>query len=223
MATSLYGTRATPDYWAMLRDGYKTVDVPIVSREVTTSGESVGSSTTVQSKQLTGRGAVGAVGVGMAIGSQIGKAVGGYITAKGQASALRSQAAISEANAQVAQFGVEQAFRAGEAQVAAIGLKQAETKAAQRNAFAANGVAVGVGSSAEVMASTDLQAAVDKMTAKQNALAQAWGYRRQRMMSIAQAEGQRIMAGATTRAGRVGMYAGLASAALGAWAGFSGV
>ena len=223
MATSYYNPWVGPDYWGMLREGYRLVDVPIESHEITTDGKAIDSSTTIRAHQATDRTAIGAIGVGTSVGRSIGNAVGGYLEARGKASALRSQAAVSEANARVMQFGVEQAFRAGEAQVAAIGLKQAETKAAQRNAFAANGVAVGVGSTAEVMASTDLQAAVDKMTAKQNALAQAWGYRRQRMMSIAQAEGQRVMASATSRAGRVGMYAGLASAAMGAWAGFSGV
>ena len=214
---NLYYQYGGPDFWTMLRKGTTTKKVV---GETNIEGMSFPSYT--EEKTLTTSGMVGAVGVSMQIGSQIGEAIGGYINAKASAAALGSQALIAEDNAKVMQFGVEQAFRAGESQLAAIGYKQAETKAAQKVAFAANGISIGVGSSAEQLASTDLQAEVDKITARQNALAQAWSYRRQKMMSIAQAKGARIMANATTKAGRVSMYAGLASAAMGAWAGMAG-
>lgn len=163
----------------------------------------------------------GAAALGAKIGSEIGSAVGTGITARGAASALSSQAAVTEDNAHVAQFGVEQAFRYGEAQIAQIGRKQAETKARQRVAFAANGLALGVGSTAEVAASTDINAEMDKDTARMNALMRAWGYRRQRMMGFAQAKGQRLMARATRSAGNATMFAGLAGTALNAWAGYA--
>lgn len=216
-----YRTQYGVDYYKLYRNGR----TPIKTKAIYSVGEpntrvKIGEETT--GGELTASGWAGAAGIGMEIGKGVGEAIGGYITAKATASALRAQASISEDNARVAQFGVEQAFRAGETQLAQIGYKQAETKARQRVAYAANGIAIGVGSSAEVMASTDIEAEVDKITAQQNALAQAWGYRRQRMMSFAQAEGNRIMAKATTSAGRANMYAGLASTALSAWAGFSG-
>ena len=215
MSTYYNHSYATPDYWKLFRNGrspvYKVQPGPGMSEEVVQTGE-----------KLNASGYAGAVGIGMQIGQGVGQAIGGYIEASAAATALRAQAAITEDNAYVAQFGVEQAFRAGEAQLAQIGYKQSETKARQRVAYAANGVAIGVGSSAEVMASTDIQAEVDKANARVNALQQAWGYRRQRMMAFAQAEGNRIMAKATTRAGRVNMYAGLAATALSAWAGYAG-
>lgn len=210
-----YHTQYGVDYYKLLRNGR----VPIYEQKINAAGpdrQATGET------ELTASGWAGAAGVGMEIGKGIGEAIGGYITTRAQAHALRAQAAVTEDNAYAAQFGVEQAFRAGEAQLAQIGYKQAQTKAAQRVAYAANGVAIGVGSSAEVMASTDIQAEADKITARQNALAQAWGYRRQRIMGFAQAKGNRIMANATTRAGRATMVAGLASTALSAWAGFAG-
>ena len=216
-----YRTQYGVDYYKLFRNGR----TPIKTKAIYSVGEpntrvKIGEETT--GGELTASGWAGAAGIGMEIGKGVGEAIGGYITAKATASVLRAQASISEDNARVAQFGVEQAFRAGETQLAQIGYKQAETKARQRVAYAANGIAIGVGSSAEIMASTDIEAEVDKITARQNALAQAWGYRRQRMMSFAQAEGNRIMAKATMSAGRANMYAGLASTALSAWAGFSG-
>ena len=221
MSKYTYHTQYGVDYYKLYREGR----TPIKKKAIYSIGEpdsrvKIGEETT--GGELTASGWAGAAGIGMEIGKGVGEAIGGYITAKATASALCAQASVSEDNARVAQFGVEQAFRAGETQLAQIGYKQAETKARQRVAYAANGIAIGVGSSAEVMASTDIEAEVDKITARQNALSQAWGYRRQRMMSFAQAEGNRIMAKATTSAGRVNMYAGLASTALSAWAGFSG-
>lgn len=221
MSRYTYHTQYGVDYYKLYRNGR----TPIQKQAIYSTGEpntrvKIGEKTT--GGELTASGWAGAAGIGMEIGKGVGDAIGGYITAKATATALRAQAAISEDNARVAQFGVEQAFRAGELQLAQIGHKQAETKAQQRVAYAANGIAIGVGSSAEAMASTDLQAEADKITARQNALAQAWGYRRQRMMAFATAEGNRIMAKATTKAGRVNMYAGLASTALSAWAGFAG-
>lgn len=216
-----YLTQYGVDYYKLFRNGR----TPIKKQAIYSVGEpntrvKIGEKTT--GGELTTAGWAGAAGIGMEIGKGVGEAIGGYLTARATASALYAQAAISEDNARVAQFGVEQAFRAGELQLAQIGYKQSETKARQRVAYAANGIAIGVGSSAEVMASTDIEAEQDKITARQNALAQAWGYRRQRMMAFATAEGNRIMAKATTKAGRVSMYAGLASTALSAWAGFAG-
>lgn len=238
------------DYWSMWRDGVREVkkqvetqrvvytpgeyatqswegdeerggDGPIVS----TPGGSAHLETVTETqikKEATGAGIAGAFGAGMDIGKGIGDAVGAYLTAKGKAAQLGAAAGISEDNARVAQFGVDAAFRAGEAQIARIGYEQAEKRGRSLVAFAANGIAGNVGSAAEHMASIDLKASVDKLTAQQNALAQAWGYRRQRMMDFAEADADRIMAKATARAGRVTMYSGLASTAMKAWAGYEG-
>ncbi len=218
MASYFNSTTVGVDFYRLLRGSIATQKVYSVGEP--NSRRVIGEKTVITNKL----GAfVGKAGIGYSIGKGAGDAVASYITARGTASALASQASVTKDNGYVAQMGVEQAFRAGEAQIAAIGMKQADVKAQQRTAFAANGIAIGVGSAAELAASTDLQAEVDKITARQNALAQAWGYRRQRMMSFAQAEGQRIMANATKSAGRVQMFAGLASTALQAAGGFASI
>lgn len=174
------------------------------------------------SAPMTGKQLGAALALGMGLGADLGSAIGKGIIASGSAAALRSQAAVTEDNAQIAQMGVEQAFRFGEAQIAQIGRQQAEVKARQRVAFAANGLSIGVGSTAEIAATTDINAETDKQTARLNALMKAWGYRRQRRMAFAQAEGQRIMAKATRTAGYVTMGADLMNTAFNAWAGATG-
>ena len=229
------------DYWSMLRESYQQIP------EVTyTPGKDWGP----QSIQVDDNGVIGdtadyytspggeaslayktqatkatytaAAGIGMQIGKELGDAVGAYLVAKGKAAQLNAQASITEDNARLAQLGVEQAFRNGEAQVAKIGYEQAEKKAQSRTAFAANGIALNVGSTAEHQASIDIKAAADKMTAEQNALAAAWGYRRQRIMGFATARGERLIAYAPRRAGRATMYSGIASTIMSAWSGYQG-
>lgn len=152
------------------------------------------------------------IGFGMQVGGQVGGSYGAYVMAKAAADSLLSAAAATEDNARLMQLGVEQSYRAGEYQIAHLTMRAAEIKAQQRTAYAANGVAVGVGSAAEVAASTDLQKEVDKYTAQMNALQGAWNYRRKKIMGYAQAKGQRITAGATKAAGRGTMLAGMMSA-----------
>lgn len=210
-------TFKAPNFYSLLKNSLKTTNVYDV--EGVDSGHVIGTKTEVADK--TGA-MVGALGIGLEVGQGIGEAVGAYISAKATAASYAAQASISRDNAYAAQFGVEQSFKQGEAAVASIGYKQAETKARQRVAMAANGVAIGVGSSAEQLASTDISAEQDKLVAQQNALSQAWGYRRQRMVGLAQARGAEIMAHAAKSAGRVQMYAGLAATAIGAAGGYYG-
>lgn len=217
MASYFNSTTYNVDFYRLFRDSYTTQNAYSVGEP--DSRKVIGKKTVVTNK-LGFYG--GAAGIGYGIGKGVGDALSAYITARGTAAVLAAQASITEDNGYFAQMGVEQAFRAGEAQIAAVGMKQADVKAQQRTAFAANGIAIGVGSAAEQAASTDIQAEVDKITAQQNALAQAWGYRRQRMMAFAQAKGQRIMADATRSAGRTQMLGGIASTAAQAVGGFMG-
>lgn len=220
MATSSYfSAYYGPDYWSLLRDGME--EVPTYAIQNGGMGMSEDVAQTGSEMRLTPAGVVGALGIGLSLGKGFGDAVGGYLTARDTASALNAQASVSEDNARLAQMGAEQAFKAGEYQMAMIGQKQAETKAKQKAAIAANGIAIGVGSAAEQTASTDISATQDKIIAQQNALMQAWGYRRQRMLSFARAEGMRKIASATRSAGLVNMAAGIAGTAVGGWAGYS--
>lgn len=150
---------------------------------------------------LSAGGAAGAAG-GAAIGMMVGKAIGDtysvWSKGKTQRYVLKQQARIADSNAGLSQLGVEQAFRAGEAEAGAITLQAAQVKASQRTALAANGIAVdGSGTAAELYTDTDLKKEVDKNTALSNALATAWGYRRQKIGFETEAAIDRKMSSST--------------------------
>ena len=155
---------------------------------------SSGGAKKVETKKQTGDNVWGSIGVGLMIGAALGQAHTAYTSARIQASNLAAQSRISADNAKLAQVGVEQAFRRGEAEISQLTRKAALVKAQQRTAFAARGVALGVGNTAEVMASTDISKEADKMTVEANALAAAWGYRRRAIMAEAQSKAQAEMA-----------------------------
>ena len=132
------------------------------------------------------QGAAGGASVGLAIGQAIGGMYSAWKGGKTLDYVMQKQAEISEQNRQMAQLSAETAFRQGEAQAAQMTYKSGQIKAKQRTAMAANGVKVGVGSSAEVLASTDIMKEIDKSTIQMNALQAAWGYRQQAIQASAQ-------------------------------------
>lgn len=106
-------------------------------------------------------------------------AYGAKAVATGQQSALNYQANISDLNAQLAESNAQQELLRGQRRVAALTLKAGHLKSSQRASLAANGVDLGVGSPAEVLASTDLMKESDVSTITANAIRSAWGYRLQ--------------------------------------------
>lgn len=124
--------------------------------------------------------AMGNLSIGLSLGQAIGSVYSAFASASATKYALNKQAQIMSDNREIAQMGAESAFRAGEAQIAQLTYKAGQRKAAQRASYAANGVAMsGGGSYAEVLASGDIMKEIDKDTAEMNALANAWGYKRQ--------------------------------------------
>ena len=127
---------------------------------------------------------------GASIGLAIGQAIGGMYAAWRGGKTLdyvaKQKAAIAEENRQMAQLSAESAYLQGQAQVAQLTYRAGQIKAKQRTAFAANGVVLGEGSSAETMASTDLMKEIDKRTAQMNAMSAAWGYKQQAIQASAQ-------------------------------------
>ena len=121
----------------------------------------------------------GGLSIGMAIGQAIGGAFSAYTQSKTSSYVLKQQRKILEANKAVAQMGAESAMRAGESQIAQITYQAGQTKAKQRANYAASGVALGDGSARDVLTTTDVLKKLDTRTARMNALANAWGYRRQ--------------------------------------------
>lgn len=113
------------------------------------------------------------------IGGGVTSAVGSYYGAQGQKVALKSQAAIADVNARIAELGAQSALNQGQQQVGALTLKAGQLKSSQRASMAANGIDLGVGNAAEVLASTDIMKEIDKNTVEANAVRNAWGYRTQ--------------------------------------------
>ena len=131
-------------------------------------------------------GAAGGASIGLAIGQAIGGMYSAWKGGKTTDYVMKKQAEISEQNRQMAQLAAESAYRQGEAQIAQLTYKAGQVKAKQRTAFAANGVKLGAGSTAEVMATTDIMKEVDKSTIQLNAIQAAWGYKQQALQASAQ-------------------------------------
>lgn len=131
--------------------------------------------------------AMGSASIGIAIGQAIGSLYGAWSTGRTLKYVGEKQAQIAEDNRQRGQMAAESVFRQAESQIAQLTYRAGQVKAKQRTAYGANGVAVGVGSSAEVLASTDLMKELDVDTARMNALSAAWGYKNQAVQAGAQA------------------------------------
>jgi hypothetical protein len=121
-----------------------------------------------------GQGVLAAQGAGAAA-----SAVGAYFSARSQQIAARGAADIADINAQQSEQAAQQELYRGNAEVAAATQRAGQVKGAQRAAFAANGVDLGVGSAAEVLTSTDMAKENDIATITGNAVRAAWGYRMQ--------------------------------------------
>ncbi len=92
---------------------------------------------------------------------------------------LETQASIADTNARFAELGAQSTLLQGQQQVGALTLNAGRLKSRQRAVLAANGIDLGVGSAAEIQASTDIMTEIDKNTLEANAVRSAWGMRTQ--------------------------------------------
>ena len=88
-----------------------------------------------------------------------------------------AQANLARKNAQLMERQYQQTLYASERAIVQKTAEAGRVKASQRASLAANGIAIGEGSAAELQASTDLIKEIDVNQMKTNALQQAWGYR----------------------------------------------
>lgn len=102
----------------------------------------------------------------------------------------QSQANIARLNAQMMERQAQGVLRSAEKAIVTKTMQAGQVKSSQRARLAANGIAVGVGSAAEIQASTDIIKEIDKNQLKSNAVADAWGYR----MKAVGYEGDALMA-----------------------------
>ena len=126
----------------------------------------------------------------------VSSAVGSYYSASAQQSTLKSQATLADTNARIAELGAQSTLMQGQRQIGALTLKAGQLKSSQRAAMAANGIDLGVGSAAEVQASTDIMKEIDSNTLEANAVRSAWGYRSQAVNFQNEALTKRATAGA---------------------------
>lgn len=130
------------------------------------------------------------------IGGGVTSAIGGYFSAAAQKATLKGQAAVADTNARIAELGAQQELFRGQQQVGALTLQAGQLKSRQRTAMAANGIDLGVGTAAEIQASTDIMKEIDKNTIEANATRSAFGYRTQAVNFENEALTKRATAGA---------------------------
>lgn len=104
-------------------------------------------------------------------------AYGTYRLVKQANGIAQIQANIARINAQQMESQAQGALRAGEKAVLQKTMQAGQVKGSQRAALAANGIAVGEGSAAELQASTDIVKTIDANQLAANAQQEAWGYR----------------------------------------------
>jgi hypothetical protein len=119
--------------------------------------------------------AMGYMGPAMTVLGMANSAIGAYYGAKSQKLQLQSQALtmefqsqISGINARMIEAQAQQIWRAGRAREMQIGLQAGQRISSTRASLAARGIQAGVGSAAEVIATTDLMKEIDLITANSN-------------------------------------------------------
>lgn len=144
--------------------------------------------------------------------------IGSFYSASSQKSSLKFQADMAEINARLAETSAQGAMFRGEREVGALTLKAGMLKGRQRVAMAANGIDLGVGSAAEIQASTEVMKEIDSNTIKSNAVLEAWGYRTQSVNASNEALMARSTAGGISPFGSaVGSLLGSAGQVAGQW------
>lgn len=122
---------------------------------------------------------LGTASLGLSVAGMFSDAVGSYYGAKSKKSQLEFEASIAETNARLSETAAQQELRRGEFEIGQVTRKAGQVKGSQRASMAANGIDLGVGSAAELQASTDLMKEVDRNQIEANAISSAWGYRTQ--------------------------------------------
>lgn len=122
--------------------------------------------------------------IGFSTASMIGSgisagisAVGSIFTTKYNNAIAKAQANIAKENAKTMELQAQYTLFAAETKVQHETMQAGQVKARQKAALAANGVAIGSGSAAQITASTDIVKTINKNRINTEAHAQAWGYR----------------------------------------------
>lgn len=114
------------------------------------------------------------IGTGISAGTS---AFGSILTTKYNNAIAKAQASIARENAKTMELQAQYTLFAAESKVQQETMRAGQTKARQKVALAANGVAIGTGSAAQITASTDIIKTVNKNRIVTESHASAWGYR----------------------------------------------
>lgn len=119
---------------------------------------------------------------GSAVGA-VSSIVSGIFDSKIQKTQLKMQKRAAEFNQRQAERAAQSALMASQARIGAISEEYERRKSSQKVAMAANGIVLGVGSAAEVTASTDIQKERSIANEYMNGYREAWGIRMQGLNS----------------------------------------
>jgi len=117
-------------------------------------------------------------GVGSAFGTYYAAKTAQY-QEKSEASSLSFQSDVAAINSSRAEMTAESIEESGKSQIANYTMRAGQEKSAATASMAARGVALGVGSAAEVSASMDIEKDLNVMAINSNTTRQAWAAREQ--------------------------------------------
>lgn len=115
-------------------------------------------------------GILGAAGPAFAIFGALQAGFGSYFSAQSQKSSLQFQSDMSAINARMAEKTAQNILQQGEQAQSQVGLKAGKVAGAQKASQGARGIAIGEGSAAEEIATTNLMKETDMMTINANAV-----------------------------------------------------
>ena len=147
---------------------------------------------TAQASPALGYVSAGAMGV-----TAVANIFSAYNSAKTQRALRQINAQMQEINRNIAEKQAQSALRQSEFKIAALTLNAGKVKSAQRVSLSANGVVMGKGTSAELMASTDIMKEIDVKNQRLNGIMSAFGYRFKALGMDAAAAESRMRASAS--------------------------
>jgi len=137
-----------------------------------------------QAKVSTGAASIKNIGLFTSVMGGINSAIGSYYAAqsaqyqaKSQASSLNFQSDMAAINASQAELSAQSIQEQGKTQVSQYTMRYGQERSAAVTGMAARGVALGEGSSKEVLASMDLVKDLDVLSINSNATRAAWSER----------------------------------------------
>lgn len=134
---------------------------------------------TLTTNPSSGPSAATTLGIGAAVTGVITSALGAYSSISSVKSNLEFQSQIGAINARMAERSAQSILRAAEYETGRVTMKAGQVKSSQKAGQGKRGVAIGVGSAAEEIASTDLIKEMDMNTIYRNATAAAGAARMQ--------------------------------------------